>query len=403
MMDAPKPPESLTDGIPDPASVKRQQAGFQKNLEEQLKQGIRMLDAQRQQQSTYIRQHAKFQKEKYNNEVDEKANQQLAVVHHEHEQQMTMLQQAIEQQRIVLEQQAMQLKLEYQTRSKQDQMIRQKYMSQKEFCEAQEAYTDKMMKLPPLEVMINGVRALEEPAQSEHVESHVPPESHASRPASNAGGSDVPVAAGAPAVMVTNGSYVAAAPITNGSFAAAGQINGSFVAAAPTLSVANGSYWSAPQTLAYPAATTVTTSYAAPSTTYAAPRIYPITANGSYVAPAPMASVTNDAQAAASNAEAAPVATIVRQVSTASKGSVNGSYVAAAPTTTYTTAPAKITVADGSTNGSFVGAAPAALTMEKPVATFVAPANSAPLSYAVPVLPSTVSYTAPVAYPALPA
>merc|ERR1719284_163954 len=70
------PPQSLTAGLPDPASVERQKAGYLRTLEEQEKQSTVVLDQQRKQQLEYIQQQADQQRKQLYMEIDQQVKHQ---------------------------------------------------------------------------------------------------------------------------------------------------------------------------------------------------------------------------------------------------------------------------------------------------------------------------------------
>merc|ERR1711915_1157378 len=140
-----QPPMSLTVGMPDPATISRQKDAYSKMLEEQLKQGITVLDAQVKHQKDYLLAQADQQQEM-------QLQQQYA------EQTMALQQQAA-QQKAALEQQAMQLTMEYQQKKAEEDMQRQQFEMEKQQAEMQAKMSADMQKLGVQVPMMGGMQA----------------------------------------------------------------------------------------------------------------------------------------------------------------------------------------------------------------------------------------------------
>merc|ERR1711962_1794221 len=72
----PQPPMSLTVGMPDPNTISRQKDAYSKMLEEQLKQGITVLDAQVKHQKDYLLAQADQQKKQFVMQIEMEVKQQ---------------------------------------------------------------------------------------------------------------------------------------------------------------------------------------------------------------------------------------------------------------------------------------------------------------------------------------
>lgn len=133
-----EPPPSLTAGLPDPESVERQKKEFAHNLDQQLKQGIALLEQQKREKTNYVHATADQRKKKYANQVDSQTSQTLLGIEQQHSQQLMLLQTAAAQQKALLDQQAMALKMEYEQKKAKEDMMQRHYQLQKHHFEAQQ-------------------------------------------------------------------------------------------------------------------------------------------------------------------------------------------------------------------------------------------------------------------------
>merc|ERR1712194_487359 len=99
------PPQPLTMGMPDPATIAKQKDAYMKMLDEQVKQGTQVLEAQ-------------------------VKHQEMALDQQRMEQLMALRQQSA-QQKAALEQQSMQLTMEYQQKKAEEEMQKQQFEMEK--------------------------------------------------------------------------------------------------------------------------------------------------------------------------------------------------------------------------------------------------------------------------------
>merc|ERR1712224_1098956 len=69
-------PQKLTDGMPDVNSIEKQKAAYALSLEQQLAEGIRVLNEQNKQRKEYLKQVAEQQKAQFNLQVDQQLKAQ---------------------------------------------------------------------------------------------------------------------------------------------------------------------------------------------------------------------------------------------------------------------------------------------------------------------------------------
>jgi len=118
------PPASLTAGLPDPKTIAKQKEAYLKMLEDQLRQGIMVLDAEVKVQRSYIVAQADQQKKEFIMQVDMDMTQQDVTLQRHYAEQALALHIQAAKQKSDLEQQAMQLTMEYQAK-KQEEIARQ--------------------------------------------------------------------------------------------------------------------------------------------------------------------------------------------------------------------------------------------------------------------------------------
>jgi len=117
------PPLSLTQGIPDPATVQKQKDGYVRTLDDQLRQGSATLDNQHKQQRDTMHQAAEEQKKQFGMQIDQQVKLQEMDLDQQFLQVLQYVKQQATRQRAQLEQQAMQLSFEYQEKKVEEDML----------------------------------------------------------------------------------------------------------------------------------------------------------------------------------------------------------------------------------------------------------------------------------------
>lgn len=117
------PPISLTQNIPDPATVQRQKEGYVRNLDDQLRQGAVVLDGEHKQRRDAMNQAADTQKKQFAQQIDQQVKMQEMDLDHQFLQVLQYVKQQATRQRAQLEQQAMQLSFEYQEKKVEEDMM----------------------------------------------------------------------------------------------------------------------------------------------------------------------------------------------------------------------------------------------------------------------------------------
>jgi hypothetical protein len=159
---AQQPPMSLTvgtSGMPDPATIAKQKDAYSKMLEQQLKQGITVLDAQVKHQKDYLVAQADQQKKQFTMQIEMEVKQQEMQLQQQYAEQTMALQQQAAQQKAALEQQAMQLTMEYQQKKAEEDMQRQQFEMEKQQAEMQAKMSADMQKLGVQVPMMGGMQA----------------------------------------------------------------------------------------------------------------------------------------------------------------------------------------------------------------------------------------------------
>jgi len=156
---AQQPPMSLTVGMPDPATIAKQKDAYSKMLEQQLKQGITVLDAQVKHQKDYLVAQADQQKKQFTMQIEMEVKQQEMQLQQQYAEQTMALQQQAAQQKAALEQQAMQLTMEYQQKKAEEDMQRQQFEMEKQQAEMQAKMSADMQKLGVQVPMMGGMQA----------------------------------------------------------------------------------------------------------------------------------------------------------------------------------------------------------------------------------------------------
>jgi len=142
-----QPPMSLTVGMPDPVTISKQKDAYSKMLDEQLKQGITVLNAQVKHQKDYLLAQADQQKKQFTMQIEMEVKQQEMQLQQQYAEQTMALQQQAAQQKASLEQQAMQLTMEYQQKKAEEDMQRQQFEMEKQQAEMQAKMSADMQKL----------------------------------------------------------------------------------------------------------------------------------------------------------------------------------------------------------------------------------------------------------------
>jgi len=146
-LNIPQPPMPLTTGMPDPATISKQKDAYNKMLEEQLKQGITVLDAQVKHQKDYLVAQADQQKKQFTMQIEMEVRQQEMALQQQYAEQSMALQQQASQQKAALEQQAMQLTMDYQQKKAEETMQKQQYEMERQQTELQSRMQAEMQKL----------------------------------------------------------------------------------------------------------------------------------------------------------------------------------------------------------------------------------------------------------------
>jgi len=141
------PPQSLTEGMPDPAAIDRQKAGYVKTLEEQRQHYINALDSQKKEYLDSIHGQAEQLKKQMLMQLDQQVKDQTIALENKYNEQVMTLNAQLHQQRAVLEQEAIKLKGEYQQKHLEEQAMNRQYQLQKEQREMEEKYASDMQQL----------------------------------------------------------------------------------------------------------------------------------------------------------------------------------------------------------------------------------------------------------------
>merc|ERR1719316_253109 len=131
------PPEPLTKGIPDPASIKSQQDAYAKALEKQYQDGAAAIAAETKVKKEMLNETAKQQKAQYQLQVQSQLQAQNLLLDQQMNSQLMMLQESAMAQRSALEQQAAALTLEWQQKKAEEEMLKKQYEIQRQYCEAE--------------------------------------------------------------------------------------------------------------------------------------------------------------------------------------------------------------------------------------------------------------------------
>lgn len=140
-------PQKLTDGMPDVHAIEKQKAAYALSLEQQLAEGIRVLNEQNKQRKDYLKQVAEQQKAQFNLQVDQQLKAQEMALDQQYNHQLMTLQQAAHEQKSALEAQANSLALDYQQKKATEDFQFQQYDIQKQHYEAQAKLHDELAQL----------------------------------------------------------------------------------------------------------------------------------------------------------------------------------------------------------------------------------------------------------------
>lgn len=142
-----QPPVSLTNGLPTPETIRKQRDAYAQMLDQQLAQGMRVLQAQVKHQTEYLRAQAEQQKNQFHLQIDMEVKQQSMALAQTQAEQTISLQQQASQQRQRLEAQAMMLGMDYQKKKAEEDMRLQQYEMENQQHEVQNRLTAEMHKL----------------------------------------------------------------------------------------------------------------------------------------------------------------------------------------------------------------------------------------------------------------
>merc|ERR1719506_85176 len=131
------PPVALTEGIPDPASIKSQQDAYAKALEKQYQDGAAAIAQETKVKKEMLGEQAKQQKAQYQLQVQSQLQAQNLLLDQQMNSQLMMLQEAAMAQKSALEQQAAALTLEWQQKKAEEDMLQKQYEIQKQYYDAE--------------------------------------------------------------------------------------------------------------------------------------------------------------------------------------------------------------------------------------------------------------------------
>jgi len=140
-------PVSLTKGLPTPETIRKQRDAYAQMLDQQLAQGMRVLQAQVKNQTEYLRAQAEQQKNQFHLQIDMEVKQGSMQLAQNQAEQTIDLQQQASQERQRLEAQAMMLGMEYQKKKAEEDMRLQQYEMENQQHEVQNRLTAEMHKL----------------------------------------------------------------------------------------------------------------------------------------------------------------------------------------------------------------------------------------------------------------
>jgi hypothetical protein len=152
----PAPPQKLTEGFPDPASVEQQKAQYAASLEAQLKAQSEELTKQSDIEKKLLAEQAAAAKAHFNLQVDTALQQQARALDEQTNAAMLAVHEKAVQQKSALENQAAGLKMEFEQKKAQEGMLIRQYEIQKQYYEKQmqlESQRQQLAPRPPMGVM----------------------------------------------------------------------------------------------------------------------------------------------------------------------------------------------------------------------------------------------------------
>merc|ERR1719453_530983 len=134
---APVAPVKLTEGIPTPAQINSQKAGYSTALDKQLKEALETV----QKETAIEKQMVQFSADKsvaiFNNGVDERLAEQIALVDEEQVFRTLELKKALVERGLQLDQQASSLVMEYEVKALQTEWATKRYAFEQEYKKAE--------------------------------------------------------------------------------------------------------------------------------------------------------------------------------------------------------------------------------------------------------------------------
>merc|ERR1719253_1216391 len=134
---APVAPLKLTEGIPTPAQINSQKAGYSTALDKQLKEALETV----QKETAIEKQMVQFSADKsvaiFNNGVDERLAEQIALVDEEQVFRTLELKKALVERGLQLDQQASSLVMEYEVKALQTEWVTKRYAFEQEYKKAE--------------------------------------------------------------------------------------------------------------------------------------------------------------------------------------------------------------------------------------------------------------------------
>jgi len=132
----PKPPPSLLDGFPEPASVEAQKADYERSLDQQLQHSTALLEQKHKATLDFIRAKNEQQKRHSAAAIDHQMMQSELELQTKYNEQMMLLSQVAMQRKLELEKQASTLTVEYTVRKEKDQLMMDDYTLHARYFEA---------------------------------------------------------------------------------------------------------------------------------------------------------------------------------------------------------------------------------------------------------------------------
>eukprot|EP00747_Dinoflagellata_sp_TGD_P031456 gnl/TRDRNA2_/TRDRNA2_135291_c0_seq1.p1 gnl/TRDRNA2_/TRDRNA2_135291_c0~~gnl/TRDRNA2_/TRDRNA2_135291_c0_seq1.p1 ORF type:complete len:586 (+),score=76.17 gnl/TRDRNA2_/TRDRNA2_135291_c0_seq1:227-1759(+) len=118
------PPPSVTRNMPDPETVEKQKAGYERSLNEQLEKGTSVLEQTLRRQREYMESEAERYKAMICAQIDQQTRLQEAAMDQQFDEQVRLIRHQAVQHRSILEQQALQLSLEWRGRKAEEDLVR---------------------------------------------------------------------------------------------------------------------------------------------------------------------------------------------------------------------------------------------------------------------------------------